>query len=113
MTGGHMFESLFTTLGTMVANKKIVGAWLVLLSFATVQIGESVYISGAVERSVLAVERAEVKKDLSSIQQTLDRIEKKQIEQGLKLDGLVIESNRVRVELDLGRPDSKQDHGKK
>lgn len=47
-----MLESFLAVLGSTVANKKVLGAWLVTLTLAVGQIASAVYVKGGSETAV-------------------------------------------------------------
>lgn len=87
-----MLSGFLTTLGAFAANKKIVGAWLILLSLATAEIGDKVYVRGGEEMAIL-------KTRLEEMQKTLDKIDKMQDVNNTLLQQLLVEQTRVATEL--------------
>jgi hypothetical protein len=94
--GVPMIEGILTTLGTAVANKKILGAWLILLSGAVAQIGEKVYIERTIELNSVEVK-------LDSIQSTLTDVKLQIQANSNKLDEIKLEQAKQRTELDLAK----------
>lgn len=78
----------------MAANKKMVGAWLILLSLATAQIGEKVYIDRTAELT-------KVTEQLTAIQKTLEKMDSTLDNNSDKLTKVLEEQARVRAELDM------------
>ena len=89
-----MLEAFLSTLGAMAANKKMVASWLILLSMATAQLGEKVYIERTAELAV-------VEQQLSTIQSTLDKMDKTLDKNADKLLQILEEQARVRAELEI------------
>lgn len=92
----HMFESFFATLGTLVANKKVVGSWLLLLSVATAQIGEKVFIDRTRELAI-------VETKVDNIKESLGKIEEQLKSNSDKLDQLLEDNITVKAELNAHR----------
>lgn len=94
MVAKHMLESFFGTIGALAANKKVVGAWLVLLSMSVATIGDKVYVQRTAELAV-------VENQLKNIQTTLDKMDKTLEANRHDLQLLLIEQARVRTELEV------------
>lgn len=82
-----MFESILTTLATLVANKKVLGAWLVTLSLASAQIASSVYVKGN------AID-AETKVKIDYLTETIEKMDK-------KLDALTVTVGTVKTDVEV------------
>jgi hypothetical protein len=94
-------ESFFSTLGTMVANKKLLASWLVLLSVTAGMTGDKVFRTDPKDAITIS-------NKLDSIQEALTDLKKITSETNAKIDEIRIEQAKVRTELDI-----RNEHGKK
>lgn len=88
-----LLSSFLTTLGAVAGNKKIVAAWLILLSLATAQVGEKVFIDRTRELAI-------VETNMQNIQKTLDKMDSTLEKNAEKLDNLLRETYRISAELE-------------
>ena len=77
----------------MAANKKLVASWLILLTMATAQIGEKVYVSRTRELTT-------IEGQLTGIQTTLDKMDKTLDKNQDRLVNILEEQAKVRAELE-------------
>jgi len=62
-----MFESFLAVLGSTVANKKVLGAWLIILTLAVGQIASAVYVNGGSQTAV-------TKKEIENLSEKIDTL---------------------------------------
>lgn len=65
-----MFESFLAVLASTVTNKKVLGAWLVLLTLSVTQIGSAVFVKGESQATA-------TKKDIEHLMLTIDSMNTK------------------------------------
>lgn len=87
-----VFTSFLTTVGTLAANKKVVGSWLVALTMSVGAIGDKVYVERTAELAV-------IQSQLTTIQKTLDKMDVTLEKNGTMLQSLLVEQARVQTEL--------------
>lgn len=75
-----MLESFLAVLGSLVANKKVMGSWLVLLTLSIAQIGSSVYVKGGSESAVTKKELEHLSVQLENLTNSVDDMNKKLVE---------------------------------
>lgn len=92
----NMLSSFLSTIAALAANKKVVGGWLLLLTLATAQVGEKVYVGRTEEMTAL-------KAKVEAIQDSLDRIDSTLNRNSEKLDALLRETVQVKAELEAHR----------
>ncbi len=85
-------HSLLNVLATMVANKKILGAWMVALSLGVGTLGEKVFVSRTEEIT-------EIKGNIKVILETTSEMKLQLGENSKKLDKILAEQSRVEIEL--------------
>lgn len=89
-----MINSFLSALASIAANKKLLISWLAILSLATAQIGEKVFVESSVELAVVESQLAAIKETLRNMEASLER-------NAEKLDKLLVEQARLRAEMDF------------
>ncbi len=84
--------NVLEVMATMVANKKILGAWMVALSLGVGTVGEKVFVSRTEELT-------EIKGDVRRILEVSEEMKAQLKVNGEKLDKIVSEQTRVEIEL--------------
>lgn len=87
-------ETFLITIGSMVANKKLLASWLVLLTAVVGMTGDRVFITEP--RNALTVTMK-----LDGIRQTLDELKVSTQSMQNTLEEIKIEQAKVRTELDI------------
>ncbi len=87
-------EAFFFTLGAMVANKKLLASWLILLSAIVGMTGDRVFRTEPRDALTISMK-------LDNIQKSLDNINSSTQEVKNKLEEIKLEQAKVRTELDI------------
>lgn len=87
-----MLSSTLTFLGNLADHKKLVGSWLVLLTFGFAQMGEKVYVQRTKELAVVETQLEQIIDQLKKMDAKLDV-------NGERLLSITVEQARVRAEL--------------
>lgn len=88
-----MFEGFLGAIGALAGNKKVVGAWLILLTTSVGAIGDKVYVQRTAELAVIETQMDVIQKSLNEIKEKLDQ-------NGAKLDTILADTNKLRGEFD-------------
>jgi hypothetical protein len=75
-----MFASFLTVLGTTVANKKVLGAWLVILTLSVAQIGSAVFVAGGSQTAVTKKEIEHLGTQIETLTKTVNDMHAKLVE---------------------------------
>lgn len=67
-----MLESFLTVLASTVANKKVLGAWLVLLTLAMGQMASAVYVNGGSKAAVVSKEIENLGEKIDALAKTVE-----------------------------------------
>jgi hypothetical protein len=89
----EMFSNFLATIGTLAANKKVVGSWLVALTMSVGAIGDKVYVERTAELAVIETKLEQIQKSLDKMGVTLDT-------NNLLIRDVLVEQVKVRTELE-------------
>lgn len=67
-----MLESFLTVLASTVANKKVLGAWLVMLTLALGQMASAVYVKGGSKAAVVSKEMENLGEKIDALAKTVE-----------------------------------------
>lgn len=95
---GTFIEGFLGTLGTMVANKKLLASWLILLTAVAGMTGDQVFRTEP-QKSLT------INNKLDNIQGTLEELKTQAESNSKKLQYILIEQAKVRTELDIRNDD--------
>lgn len=94
-------NSFLAVLAAMVSSKKLLGAWLVLLTVAVGTVGEKVYVARTSELAVIETKLDAVKESLGKVEETTKENNKLLIE-------VLKEQERVKTELEAHERNSEK-----
>lgn len=72
-----MLESFLTALASTVANKKVLGGWLVLLTLSIAQIGSAVFVTGGSQTAVTKEEIKHLGSQIEALTKTVEGMDLK------------------------------------